>query len=120
VAAVQLPVVVAARGVASQPGVTIWVAPRLKVTGPSALQSAAGAPWPASGNLVTASQGTPGYQYAVTGGSLPAGLTLDPTSGTVAGTPAANAQGSYVLTVTATDSAAIPITGSVTFTLTVE
>ncbi|MGD0772665.1 MAG: putative Ig domain-containing protein [Candidatus Solibacter sp.] len=118
-AAVQLPVVVAARGVASQPGVTIWVTPRLKVTGPSALQGASGVSWPASGNLVTASQGTPGYQFAVTGGSLPAGLTLGATSGAISGIPAA-AKGSYVLTVTATDSAASPLSGSVTFTLTVE
>jgi len=114
-AAVQLPVVVAARGVSSQAGVTIWVAPRLKVTPPSALQGASGTLWPAAGNQVAASQGTAAYQYAITAGSLPAGLTLDPASGAISGTPTAG--GSYVLTVTATDSAASPLTGTVTFTL---
>ena len=117
---VKLPVVVTARGRASQPGVTIWVAPRLKLTGPSAaaLHGNVGAPWPATGNLVTATEGTGPYQYVVTGGALPAGLTLDPTSGAVSGTPAL-APGAYTVTVTAGDSAATPLTGSATFTLTV-
>jgi uncharacterized protein (TIGR03437 family) len=121
-APVKLPVVVTARNRASQPGVTVWVAPRLKVTGPAGagLHAAAGVLRSGSGDLVTASEGTPSYRYAVTSGSLPAGLTLDPTSGAISGTPAAAAKGSYVLTVTATDSAASPLTGSVTFTLTVD
>jgi large repetitive protein len=102
--------------------VTIWVAPRLKVTGPadSGLHGTAGTPWSISGNLVTASEGTPGYQYSVTSGSLPAGLTLDPATGAISGTPAVAAKGSSLVTVTATDSAASPLTGSVTFTLTVD
>ena len=118
--AVQLPVMVTARTYASQPGVIIWVAPRLKVTGPAAAAGAAGVPWPASGNQVTASEGTPSYRYAVTAGALPAGLTLDPASGAISGTPAAAAKGSYVLTVTAADSAPSPLTGGATFTLTVD
>jgi len=120
-APVELPLVVTARGRSSQPGVTIWVAPRLKVTGPSGagLKGAAGAVWSATGNLVAATQGTAPYQYAVSAGSLPAGLTLDAASGAISGTPAAASTGSYLLTVTATDSAASPLTGSVTFTLTV-
>ena len=119
--AVKLPVVVTARGRSSQPGVTIWVAPRLKVTGPAdaGLHGAAGRPWSTSGNLVTASEGTPPYQYAVTSGPLPEGVTLDAATGAISGTPAA-AKGSYLLTVTATDSAASPLTGSVTFTLTID
>jgi uncharacterized protein (TIGR03437 family) len=116
-AAVQLPVVVTERGFASQPGVTIWVAPRLKVTAPTALQNAAGAPWPSSGNAVSAAQGTAPYKYAVTGGALPAGVTLDPATGAISGTPLVAARGTYVVTVTATDSTASPLTGTVTFTL---
>jgi hypothetical protein len=114
-AAAQLPVVVTARGVASQPGVTIRVAPRLKVTVLATLQGTAGAPWAASGNLIQASQGTAPYKYAVSKGALPTGLTLDPSSGAVIGI--ATTKGSYTLTVTATDSSAGPLTGSVTFTL---
>jgi hypothetical protein len=89
------------------------------VTGPAsaALRGAVGVPWLGSGSLVTATEGTGPYQYAVTGGSLPAGLTLDATSGAITGTPAAAAAGSYTVTVTATDSAATPLTGSATFTL---
>jgi uncharacterized protein (TIGR03437 family) len=116
-AAVQLPVVVAARGIASQPGVTIWVAPRLKVTAPSALQGAAGAAWPASGSVVKATDGTPAYRYAITNGTLPAGLSLDPATGAISGTPALSSQGTYAITVSATDSAPSPINGSTTFTL---
>jgi uncharacterized protein (TIGR03437 family) len=103
-AAAQLPVVVTARGQASQPGVTIWVAPRLKMT------------WSASGNVVKASGGTPPYRYALARGTLPEGLTLDPASGVIAGST--GAKGAYLLTVSVSDSAAISLTGSVTFTLT--
>src|SRR6185369_825077 len=55
-APVQLPVVVTARGRASQAGVTIWVAPKLKVTGPgtTALRGTVGTAWSAKGNAVTA------------------------------------------------------------------
>lgn len=50
---------------------------------------------------LTASGGTGPYTYAVTAGSLPPGLTLDPNTGVLSGTPTAN--GSYSFTVTATD-----------------
>ena len=121
-APVQLPVVVSARGRASQPGVTIWVAPRLKVTGPAAtaLRGTAGTAWSTKGNAVTASGGTGPYLYAVSGGSLPAGLMLDAITGVIAGTPAADTKGVFTVTVTSTDSAVIPLSGNVTFTLTIE
>jgi hypothetical protein len=51
---------------------------------------------------------------------MPGGLTLDASTGAIAGTPAANAAGTFVVTVTATDSAAIPLTGAVTFTIIVD
>jgi uncharacterized protein (TIGR03437 family) len=118
-AAMQLPVLVSARGLSSQAGVTMWVVPRLQVTAPAVLQNPAGALWLGSGNLVTASEGTPPYQYRVIKGGLPAGLTLDPATGAIAGTPPAAAKGSYLITVTVTDSAQSPLTGSTTFSLTV-
>jgi uncharacterized protein (TIGR03437 family) len=121
-APVQLPVAVTARGRASQPGVTMWVAPRLKVTGPAAtaLRGTAGIAWSAKGHTVTATGGTGPYQYAITGGSLPSGLTLDASTGAISGTPTADAKGVSVVTVSATDSATIPLTGAVTFAIAVD
>jgi len=70
---------------------------------------------------VTASLGTPPYTFAITSGVLPAGLTLATASPvlTIAGLPAQNTSGTYNFTVTATDTAAAPLTGSVSITLTV-
>lgn len=119
--AVQLPVMISTGGRSSQTGVTIWVAPRLKVIAPSAAaqKGAEGTPWATAGNLVMAGEGKAPYQYAVTTGALPAGLALDPTSGWITGAPAIGSAGSYPITVTATDSSPTPLTGNVTFTLTV-
>jgi hypothetical protein len=115
--AVALPVVVTARGLSSQPGVSLWAAPRLKLTGPAALQGAAGTSWPSTGNLAQASQGTPPYKYTVSKGAIPAGLTLDAATGAISGIPWTAGKGAYALTISATDSSACPLTGSVTFTL---
>jgi Putative Ig domain len=64
---------------------------------------------------VTASGGTGPYQYAVTAGSLPPGLSLDAGGGTITGTP--TTAGTYQITITATDSTPTPDTGSNTYTL---
>ena len=120
-APVQLPVVVTANGVSSQSNVTMWVAPRLKVTGPSGagLTGTVGVPWSTSNNVVVATEGTSAYRYVLTSGLLPAGLTMSATTGAITGTPAANSAGTYLVTVTATDSANVPVKGTVSFTLTV-
>jgi hypothetical protein len=120
-APVQLPVVITANSRPSQAGVNIWVAPRLKVTGPTGagLTTKVGVSWTASNNVVIATEGTSTYRYAVTSGLLPSGVLLGATSGAITGTPAANTAGSYIVTVTATDSANVPVTGTVTFTLVV-
>ena len=115
----QLPLVITANSRSSQPGVIVWVAPRLKVTAPTTLTGTVGVPWSNSNNAVAASEGTASYRYALTSGLLPSGLSLNPTSGAITGTPAANTAGSYTVTVTATDSANVPVTGTVTFTLTI-
>jgi len=50
---------------------------------------------------ITASGGNAPYEYAVTAGTLPAGLTLDPTTGRISGTPSKAAAANF--TITATD-----------------
>lgn len=117
----QLPVVVTANGVTSQTGVSMWVAPRLLVTGPSGagLVGTVGIPWSSSNNVVAATEGTATYRYALSSGLLPSGLLLNAATGAITGTPAANSAGSYTVTVTATDSATYPVKGTATFTLTV-
>jgi large repetitive protein len=60
---------------------------------------------PYAGFTFMASGGSPGYTWAVTAGSLPAGMALNP-NGSLAGTPAA--AGPFSFTVTATDSAQTP------------
>jgi uncharacterized protein (TIGR03437 family) len=121
-APVQLPVAVTANSKASQTGISIWVAPRLKVSAPTALSSGVGVAWPDTNNVVIATEGQSPYRYAVTSGVLPTGLALAASgvnAGTISGTPAADRAGTYVITVTATDSNSVPLTGTVTFTLTV-
>jgi hypothetical protein len=66
---------------------------------------------------VTASEGsgTGQYTYAITAGTLPAGLLFNTGTGAITGTPVANTGGNYSITVTATDQTSpIPLTGSVT------
>lgn len=50
---------------------------------------------------LNSSNGNPPYTWAVTSGSLPPGLTLNPVTGVISGTPAAG--GSYNFTVTLSD-----------------
>jgi large repetitive protein len=123
---VALPVVVTSQGGTSQTGVSIWVQPALKVTAPTALTGTVGIPWSGTNNSVTATDGnlatggTGNYTYALalTSGPLPNGLTLT-SAGAITGVPAANSGGSYIVTVTATDSSVVPVTGNVTFTVVV-
>ena len=67
-------------------------------------------------SAVIASGGTGAYRFAITGGALPAGIALNPATGTISGTPTAD--GTFSYTVQVTDSAgAIAATGSTPCTL---
>jgi len=72
--------------------------------------------YPYAGFGFAANGGLPPYTWAVTTGAVPAGLTLDP-GGTLSGTP--TTVGTVMFTVTATDSAVPPETGSQPFSMTV-
>jgi hypothetical protein len=58
---------------------------------------------------------TGSFAFAFTAGTLPAGLSLDGTAGTLSGTP--TAAGAYTYTVTATDSAGFSASQSYTLTI---
>jgi hypothetical protein len=71
---------------------------------------------PYAGFSFSASGGSPPFTWAITSGALPGGLTLA-SDGTLSGTP--TAVGPFAFTVTATDSAQTPGTGSQPFTVTI-
>ncbi|HEY5985476.1 MAG TPA: cadherin repeat domain-containing protein, partial [Streptosporangiaceae bacterium] len=64
---------------------------------------------------ITAAGGMAPYRFLVTSGSLPPGLSLNPDTGVMSGTPAT--VGSYRLTITATDSSPSRHSGSRAYTL---
>ena len=71
---------------------------------------------------LAASGGIPTYNWAVTAGSLPAGLTLNATTGGVSGTPTVSGTSTFTVTVTdsagTTDSASLSITIAVAVSIT--
>ncbi|MCU7647184.1 putative Ig domain-containing protein [Pseudomonas piscis] len=102
-----------ASGTSSPATVTLTIsAPTLAIT-PTTVPN--GTQGTAYSTTLTASGGTAPYTYAITSGSLPAGLSLNSSSGLVSGTPSAS--GTANLTVTATD--ANSATGSRAYTLTI-
>ena len=72
------------------------------------------------GNYTPKLTGTPTPTVSLTKGTLPAGLTLDPATGMISGTPAAGAYGTHDITLTAkngiTPDANLPVTLTVTTT----
>jgi large repetitive protein len=114
----QLPIYVTVGGHTSQAGVVLSVAPQLKMVSTMPSSATVGVAYTGT---ITATLGTSTYTFAVTSGVLPAGLTLSQSTNvlTIAGMPLGNTSGTYNFTITATDSAAAPVTGSVTVTITV-
>ena len=86
----------------------------LQVTTATVPGALAGEPYSAT---LAASGGVAPYTWSLASGSLPAGLTLDPSTGTIAGTPAA--PGTSTFTVTVTDSANPAATAAATLTIAV-
>jgi hypothetical protein len=86
-------------GAAGSRPYTLTVHPVLAVS-PTSL--AAGTVGIAYSQTVSASGGTGPYTFAVTGGALPAGLSLSTTTGVIGGTPTSTSPNSF--TITATDS----------------
>jgi hypothetical protein len=70
-----------------------------------------------SGMTVTAT-GTPAPTLAITSGSLPSGVTFNPTTGLFAGIPAAGTAGTYPVTISATNGINSGATQSFTLTVT--
>lgn len=78
---------------------------------------------------LSATGGTPSYSWCVpeptgacdngTGGGLPAGLTLNASSGVISGTPTEQPAAPLQVTIQVSDSESLPATGSATFSLTI-
>ncbi|MEE9694753.1 putative Ig domain-containing protein [Aeromonas hydrophila] len=88
-----------ASGTSSPATVTITISAPSIVVSPGALSN--GSVGMAYSQTITATGGSAPYTYAITAGSLPAGLSLNTSSGMISGTPSAS--GTFTLTVTATD-----------------
>ena len=101
-----------AGGTSSAATVSITVTAPTLVLSPSSLP--AGTVAGAYSQVLSATNGTAPYSYAVTSGSLPAGLTLS-TGGTLAGTPTAG--GSFPVTIKATDAASFSVSKAYTLTV---
>nr|WP_256483868.1 putative Ig domain-containing protein [Aliihoeflea sp. 40Bstr573] len=104
-----------ATGSSAAATVTITVEPPTLALSPAAGGLPAGAVGTAYSQPVSASGGTAPYSYAVTAGSFPAGLSLDTTTGVIAGAP--TTAGNYSFTVTASE--AYAATGSVSYSVAV-
>lgn len=92
------------------------VAPSFAISTPSLPNGTIGTPYD---QILATTGGTAPFTWTVSSGSLPAGLTLNP-SGEITGTPTSSATSppSFTFTVTATDSSATPLTAPKQFTLT--
>jgi hypothetical protein len=94
---------------------TITVAAAPLTTSSTLADGTYGTPYSAT---LSASGGTPPYSWSVISGSLPTGLSLDPGSGTISGTP--TAAGSSTFTVQITDSSSPQQTATQQLTLTID
>jgi hypothetical protein len=92
---------------------SIAVAPGLSITSTSPLPAAAAGT--AYSQALAALAGAPPYQWSIVSGALPEGLSLNPSTGVLSGTPAAD--GNFSFTVQVMDTAGVAV--SKPFTMTV-
>lgn len=86
----------------------------VSISGPSSVSAVKGTSLTVS---LTAAGGTPPYTWSVVTGALPGGISLNPATGALTGTP--NAEGSFAATVQVTDSRSQTAQKALTFTVTV-
>jgi hypothetical protein len=102
--------------------IQIAAPPQIPVSCPTASNGVVGTAYNSS---VGIAGGTPAYTYVISGGSLPAGLTLNPATGAITGTPQSAGTSNFTVTVTdsigatGTANCAITIANPPPFTLTV-
>jgi lysophospholipase L1-like esterase len=108
----------------SSPAQSTSVSESIAIAGTSSLAvSSTALPGPTVGQAysatLTATGGVPAYTWSVSSGTLPAGLSLDPNTGIISGTP--STAGTSTFTVQAADSSSQsnPATAAATLTLTV-
>ncbi|WP_169055411.1 putative Ig domain-containing protein [Rhizobium sp. P44RR-XXIV] len=107
-----------ADGTSAPASVSVTVSVPTVAINPAALSS--GSIATAYSQAITATGGTAPYSYAVTAGALPAGVSLNASTGAITGTPTAG--GTFNVTISATDSSTgtgAPFTGSKAYTVTV-
>ena len=104
-----------ASGTSSPATVSITVSAPTLVLSPASGALAGGSTGSAYSTTISTSGGTAPYTYAITVGSLPAGLILNTSSGVISGTPSGSGTSNF--TVTATD--ANSITGSNAYSVTI-
>ncbi len=92
--------------------VTLKVVSGLKIQNKSLVKATAGSNYK---QQLVALYGMPPYKWSITAGTLPNGLTLDPASGLLAGTPTVT--GNFPITVQVQDSEPTPDKVTVSFTL---
>ncbi len=90
-----------ATGTSAPSTVSVTVSPPMLLLSPAGGALANGVPGVSYSQNISASAGTAPYNYAVSSGALPGGLSLDASSGTISGRPSAD--GDFAFTVTATD-----------------
>jgi hypothetical protein len=91
--------IVDAAGNAATQALTLTVNPAATLTITTA-SLGAGAVGTAYSQTVSATGGVPSYHWSLSSGSLPAGLSLNASSGTISGTPTAAGTSNFVVTVT--------------------
>jgi len=95
---------------------SITIPAPVEVTTVSLPAAVVGTPYTAT---LTAAGGVPTYTWSIPAGTLPAGLTLDPTTGVISGTPSAPANASFTVEVTDSGSPPASAVASEVITLTV-